>query len=126
MFLALLVPTKMDIPMYTRYQEEALSKAHEINKRFGNLHWKPVRILFEHNRVLVLSTTAGAYADLGCGALGVDPYDVEQTAEALYQAITMPAVERRERAESLRRAIRGKDLRAWFQALFNDIETHAP
>ena len=163
MFLALLVPTKMDIPMYTRYQEEALAKAHAINKRFGNLHWKPVRILFEHNRVqalaamslydvmlvnpvadgmnlvakegpvlnthngvLVLSTTAGAYADLGCGALAVDPYDVEQTAEALYEAITMPPVDRRERAEKLRRAIRNKDLRAWFQALFNDIEANAP
>jgi trehalose 6-phosphate synthase len=163
MFLALLVPTKVDIPMYSRYQEEALAKAQEINRRFGNLHWKPVRIMFEHNRVqalaamslydvmlvnpvadgmnlvakegpvlnthngvLVLSTAAGAYADLGCGALGVDPYDVEQTAEALYTAVTMPGVERRERAESLRRAIRGKDLKAWFQALLNDIEANAP
>jgi trehalose 6-phosphate synthase len=163
MFLALLVPTKGDIPMYSRYQEEALARAQEINRRFGNLHWKPIRLLFEHNRVqalaamslydvmlvnpvadgmnlvakegpvlnthngvLVLSTTAGAYSDLSCGAVGVDPYDVEQTAEALYQAITMPAVERRERAERLRRAIRNKDLRAWFQALFNDIDANAP
>ena len=38
----------------------------------------------------------------------------------------MPAVERRERAESLRRAIRGKDLKAWFHALLNDIEANAP
>ena len=163
MFLALLVPTKGDIPMYSRYQEEALSKAQAINRRFGNLHWKPIRLLFEHNRVqalaamslydvmlvnpvadgmnlvakegpvlnthngvLVLSTRAGAYADLGCGAIGVDPYDVDQTTEALYEALTMPAVERRERADKLRRAIRNKDLRAWFQALFADIEANAP
>jgi trehalose 6-phosphate synthase len=163
MFLALLVPTKVDIPMYSRYQEEALAKAQAINRRFGNLHWKPVRILFEHNRVqalaamslydvmlvnpvadgmnlvakegpvlnthngvLVLSTKAGAYSDLSCGALGVDPYDVEQTAAALHEALTMSPVERRERADSLKRAIRNKDLRAWFQTLFNDIEANAP
>jgi trehalose 6-phosphate synthase len=163
MFLALLVPTKVDIPMYSRYQEEALAKAQAINRRFGNLHWKPVRLLFEHNRVqalaamslydvmlvnpvadgmtlvakegpilnthngvLLLSTAAGAYADLGCGAIGVDPYDVEQTAAALHEAITMPAVERRDRSEKLKRAIRNKDLRAWFQALFTDIEANAP
>ena len=148
--------------MYSRYQEEALAKAQAINRRFGNLHWKPIRLMFEHNRVqalaamslydvmlvnpvadgmnlvakegpvlntrngvLVLSTAAGAYADLGCGALGVDPYDVEATATALYEAVTMPAVERRERADRLRRAIRGKDLKAWFQALLNDIEVNA-
>ena len=26
-----------------------------INRRFGNLHWKPVRIMFEHNRVQALA-----------------------------------------------------------------------
>jgi trehalose 6-phosphate synthase len=162
-FLALLVPTKGDIPAYQRYQDEAHELVARINRRFGNLQWKPVRLLFEHNRVqalaamslydvmlvnpvadgmnlvakegpvlnnrsgvLVLSKTAGAYADLSHGALGVDPEDVEGTAEALYQALTMPIEERRERAVSLNRGVRQHDLKAWFRDLLTDIEDHAP
>jgi trehalose 6-phosphate synthase len=74
----------------------------------------------------VLSKAAGAYADLGCGAIGVDPEDVEGTAEALYQALTMPIEERRERAAIMDRAVRSHDLTAWFRDLLADIEKHAP
>jgi trehalose 6-phosphate synthase len=72
--------------------------------------------------VLVLSTRAGAYADLGCGAIGVEPDDVEGTAEALYKALTMPMEERRERATKLDHAVRAHDLTAWFRDLLADIE----
>jgi trehalose 6-phosphate synthase len=54
-FLALLVPTKTDIPAYQRYQDETRALADAINKRFGNMHWKPIRVLFEHNRMQALA-----------------------------------------------------------------------
>lgn len=162
-FLALLIPTRTDIPSYKRYQEETRALADSINRRFGNLSWKPIRVLFEDNRVqalaamslydvllvnsvadgmnlvakegpflntrdgvLVLSKRAGAFAELGCGALAIDPEDLDGTAEALFVALTMPAEERHQRASSMRRTIRSRDLRAWFRALLNDIESHAP
>jgi trehalose 6-phosphate synthase len=54
-FLALLVPTKSSIPAYQRYQEETLALAESINRRFGNHHWKPIRVQFEHNRIQALA-----------------------------------------------------------------------
>ncbi|HLF79706.1 MAG TPA: trehalose-6-phosphate synthase [Dehalococcoidia bacterium] len=54
-FLALLVPTKTDIAAYQRYQDDTIALADSINKRFGNLHWKPIRVMFEHNRMQALA-----------------------------------------------------------------------
>jgi trehalose 6-phosphate synthase len=162
-FLALLVPSRGDIESYREYQEEALGMVDEINREFGSLHWKPIRAIFENNRmqalaamslydvllvnpvadgmnlvakegpivnthegVLVLSRTAGAYEELGETALGVDPYDVGATADALFRALTMPAPERHDRAQWLKSIIRSHDLRSWFQALLEDIDRHAP
>ena len=48
---------------------------------------------------LVLSAEAGAYEELaGAGALGVNPFDVSGTAEALHRALCMAADERARRA----------------------------
>jgi trehalose 6-phosphate synthase len=162
-FLAFLVPSRGDIESYREYQEEALGMVGAINREFGNLRWKPVKLIFENNRlqalaamslydvllvnpvadgmnlvakegpivnthdgVLVLSRTAGAYEELGGTALGIDPYDVAGTAEALYRALTMPAPERHDRWRWLNSIIRGHDLRSWFQALLDDIDRHVP
>jgi trehalose 6-phosphate synthase len=162
-FLALLVPSRTDIESYREYQDEALEMVKAINREFGSLHWKPVKVIFENNRlqalaamslydvlivnpvadgmnlvakegpiinthdgVLVLSRTAGAYEELGETALGVDPFDVGGTAEAMYRALMMPAPERYDRARGLKSIIRGHDLRSWFQALLDDIDRHAP
>lgn len=66
--------------------------------------------------VLVLSQFAGVSAQLGRHSLVVNPYDVEQTSEALYQAWIMPVVERRERMRRMRRAIRRHDIFWWVNA----------
>jgi trehalose 6-phosphate synthase len=71
---------------------------------------------------LVLSKRAGAYEELSSGALGIDPGNVEQTAAALYRALTMPRPERRQRAATLRRSIQAHDLQSWFSKLLGDIE----
>ena len=48
------------------------------------------------------------------------------TAAAIDDALSLPSDVRRERAATLRSAIRGHDLRAWFGALLADIEARAP
>ncbi|MEX2459439.1 MAG: trehalose-6-phosphate synthase [Actinomycetota bacterium] len=67
----------------------------------------------ERDGVLVLSRRAGAFDELGRHALGVNPFDLEETAAALHQALEMPAAERRKRARGLRRTIEARPPRAW-------------
>ncbi len=54
-FLSILVPSKSDIPAYREYQEQTHAIVAEINKEFGNHHWRPIRLLFEHNRMQALA-----------------------------------------------------------------------
>ncbi len=63
--------------------------------------------------VLVLSEFAGAAAEMHRGAVLINPYDVEGTADAIVQALCMPEGERRERMSRLRRLIRQHDIGRW-------------
>jgi len=67
----------------------------------------------EEHSVLILSQFAGAAAQLGQGALVVNPYDVEQTADAIYNAFRMAAGERRFRMRRLRRNVRRQNVFWW-------------
>jgi trehalose 6-phosphate synthase/phosphatase len=67
----------------------------------------------EEDSVLVLSQFAGAAVQLGRSALVVNPYDVEQTADALYNAFRMATGERRYRMRRLRRNVRAQDVFWW-------------
>jgi trehalose 6-phosphate synthase/phosphatase len=67
----------------------------------------------EEDSVLILSQFAGAAAQLGKAALVVNPYDVEQTADAIYNAFRMASGERRYRMRRLRRNIRTQDVFWW-------------
>jgi trehalose 6-phosphate synthase len=62
--------------------------------------------------VLVLSQFTGAAHELH-EALIVNPYHVEQTAEALYQALSMPEYEQRERMRSMRALVRDFNVYRW-------------
>ena len=73
------------------------------------------------NGALVLSQSSGAHRQLAAGALSVAPADLEGTAQALYQAITMPPAERRRRAELLYRAVCRYDNDAWLCQQLRDI-----
>ena len=75
--------------------------------------------------MLILSEGAGAAIQLGDDALMVSPADVEGTAEAIYQALTMPQPERRRRAEKLRRAVEADDVAKWFREQMWDIVRYA-
>jgi trehalose 6-phosphate synthase len=58
-------------------------------------------VLSERGCALVLSREAGAAATLAADALLVNPYDISETAEALHQALLMPATERQRRSAAL-------------------------
>jgi trehalose 6-phosphate synthase len=66
-----------------------------------NLVAKEMPVLSENGCVVVLSAEAGAADELGEDALLVNPFDVSGTAEALHEALSMPADERRARTARL-------------------------
>ena len=67
----------------------------------------------DSNGVLILSEFAGAADQMGRGALLVNPYDIDGTADAIYRAFTMDHEERRRRMDLLRADIRRNDVHRW-------------
>ena len=69
--------------------------------------------------VLILSRFAGAAREMP-EALIVNPYHVEETADALYHALTMPAAEQRERMASLRSTVNEFNVYRWAGRMLAD------
>jgi trehalose 6-phosphate synthase len=88
-----------------------------------NLVAKEGVLVNENDGVLVLSEHAGAFYELGDDALTISPFDTFGTAEALHQALTMPADERHARAERMRRIVQRGDINRWFRDQLEDART---
>ncbi|HKK21756.1 MAG TPA: trehalose-6-phosphate synthase [candidate division Zixibacteria bacterium] len=67
----------------------------------------------DNNGVLILSEFAGAADQMSKGAIMVNPYDVENTADAIYQAYVMTPEERQRRMRLLRSEVRRNDVHRW-------------
>jgi trehalose 6-phosphate synthase len=86
-----------------------------------NLVTKEGPVVNDRNGVLLLSEASSAYDQLQVGALGVAPADLQGTADALYQAITMSADERQRRGEALVEAIEREDVTQWLLSQMEEI-----
>jgi trehalose 6-phosphate synthase/phosphatase len=77
--------------------------------------------------VLVLSEFAGASWELS-EAIQVNPYDVEETAERYYRALTMSPEERRTRLVPLRARVETYDVHRWAASFLEQLEavSHHP
>jgi trehalose 6-phosphate synthase len=89
-----------------------------------NLIAKEAVIVNEKNGVLLLSENAGAHEELGEHALTVNPFDIDEQADALYEALTMPEDERARRAEELEQTIRSYTIEEWVEAQLRDIAAY--
>jgi trehalose 6-phosphate synthase len=78
-----------------------------------NLVAKEAPLVNTRDGVVVLSENTGAHAELGEWALSVNPFDVEDQAEALGEALSMPEPERRRRLDAIRRHVREHDIGRW-------------
>ncbi len=76
----------------------------------------------ENNGVLILSEFAGAADQLGEKALLVNPYDIEKTADTIYQAFTMPLEERQQRMRWLRNQIKRNDVHQWLRYFMRALD----
>lgn len=66
----------------------------------------------DNEGVLILSQFAGAAHELQ-DAIIVNPYDIEEMADALYRAINMESKERKERMQQLRSIVRERNVYRW-------------
>ncbi len=78
-----------------------------------NLVAKEGPVVNRAHGVLVLSREAGAWEELHPAAVGVNPFDVSETAAALDAALSMDETERAARAGALRKLVLGQTAADW-------------
>ena len=66
----------------------------------------------DESGVLILSKFTGASRDL-TGAIVINPYSAEETADAIYQSLTMPPAEQRRRMKKMRDSVKNYNVYRW-------------
>jgi trehalose 6-phosphate synthase len=72
----------------------------------------------DNRGILILSEFAGATAQLRKGAIVVNPFDADLTADAIYAACTMSEEEKARRMRLLRAEVRRNDVHRWVRRFF--------
>ena len=94
-----------------------------VNSLFDgmNLVAKEAPVVNERDGVLMLSENTGAHEELGSCAISVNPFDIQEQADAIHRALTMDPEEKRDRAERLREIILSRDPGTWVDEQLADI-----
>jgi trehalose 6-phosphate synthase len=95
-----------------------------VNAMFDgmNLVAKEGPLVNERAGVSLLSENTGAHEELAEFALSVNPFDVQEQADAIYRALTMSQEERHWRAEGLKRIVTSRNPGDWIDDQLADIE----
>jgi trehalose 6-phosphate synthase len=95
-----------------------------VNAMFDgmNLIAKEGPLVNERNGVSLLSENTGAHEELGEFALSVNPFDIQEQADAIHRALTMSAEERSRRAKGLKEIVTRRDPGDWVDDQLADIE----
>jgi trehalose 6-phosphate synthase len=118
----------IDLRIYENFHDAVARYKHYdllmVNSLFDgmNLVAKEAPAVNTRDGVLMLSENTGSHEELGECALSVNPFDIEEQAEAIHQALTMSTEERRERAEGLRKIVDATDPGDWIDHQLADIE----
>jgi len=90
-----------------------------------NLVAKEAVLVNSRDGVLLLSENTGAHEELGAQAITVHPFDLQQQADAMYEALTMGAAERKERLAGAADVVRANDVQRWLDSQLDDLEAVA-
>ena len=95
-----------------------------VNAMFDgmNLIAKEGPLVNERNGVSLLSENTGAHEELADFSLSVNPFDVQEQADAIHRALTMSARERSWRAQGLKRIVTARDPGDWVDDQLADID----
>src|SRR5918995_1538942 len=98
-----------------------------VNAMFDgmNLVAKEGPLVNERDGVSILSENTGAHEELGEYALSVNPFDVQELADAIYSALTMSAESRARRARGLKEIVTSRDPGDWIDEQIADIRAKA-
>ena len=98
-----------------------------VNAMFDgmNLVAKEGPLVNERAGVSILSENTGAHEELGEFALSVNPFDVQELADSIYAALTMPEQERARRAQGLKEIVMSRDPGDWIDEQIADIRKKA-
>ncbi len=87
-----------------------------------NLVAKEGAIVNRRHGVLILSENTGAFEELSAFCVPVNPFDIEEQAQAIHRALTMPTRDRKAMAEQIRAVVACNSVDKWIAAQFADIE----
>ncbi|MGQ0519545.1 MAG: alpha,alpha-trehalose-phosphate synthase (UDP-forming) [Actinomycetota bacterium] len=85
-----------------------------------NLVAKEAVLVNERDGVLALSENTGAHEELGEFAVTLHPFDIQQQADALHEALEMEPAERRRRLAACAELIRENDIGKWLSEQLRD------
>jgi trehalose 6-phosphate synthase len=98
-----------------------------VNAMFDgmNLVAKEGPMVNERAGVSILSENTGAHEELGEFALSVNPFDIQELADSIHAALTMPRAERERRHAGLRSIVTARDPGDWIDEQLTDIHEKA-
>src|SRR4051812_14645858 len=98
-----------------------------VNAMFDgmNLVAKEGPLVNERHGVSILSENTGAHEELGEFALSVNPFDIKETADSIFKALTMDPDERERRSLGLKSAVTARDPGDWVDDQLDDIRAKA-
>jgi trehalose 6-phosphate synthase len=98
-----------------------------VNAMFDgmNLVAKEGPLVNERDGVSILSENTGAHEELGEFALSVNPFDVQELADAIFSALTMSSESRARRAQGLKDIVTSRDPGDWIDEQIADIRAKA-
>jgi trehalose 6-phosphate synthase len=94
-----------------------------VNAMFDgmNLVAKEGPMVNERAGVSILSENTGAHEELGEYALSVNPFDIQELADSIHAALTMPTAEREQRLDGLRAVVTARNPGDWIDDQLADI-----
>jgi len=94
-----------------------------VNAMFDgmNLVAKEGPIINGRAGVSILSENTGAHEELGEFALSVNPFDIQELADSIHAALTMPVQERQRRLDGLQARITARNPGDWIDEQLRDI-----
>lgn len=118
----------IDLRVYENFTEAVARYKHfdllMVNAIFDgmNLVAKEAPTINLRDGVLMLSENTGSHQELKEHALTVNPFDIQDQADAIYHALTMSPEERRRRADGLREVINSRTPSDWIDEQLAAVE----
>jgi len=118
----------IDLKIYENFHDAVARYKHfdllMVNSLFDgmNLVAKEAPAVNTRDGVLMLSENTGSHEELYDYVLTVNPFDIQEQADAIYRALTMPAEKRREWSQGLKEIIYSRNPGDWVDDQLRDID----